>query len=183
MTIQEGTLGEVETAIRPDKKKEIDCKQVQSRHIKAVFPATVLLVTRTHIHLSNWLAAFEFDYIPRLEGALQEGVSYVFRATWISEAYRVNNSYIALSLEQIFDPDVERYHFHPLCLSSYGKDRHRWNGHHGRLEIICGTTAEAAGEKMARLQGETSRLVKPKGTFAGTRDLPRGCYFWKERLA
>lgn len=53
-------------------------------------------------------------------------MSYVFRATWISEAYEVNNgSYVALSLEQIFDPDVERYHFHPLCLSSYGKDRHR----------------------------------------------------------
>lgn len=51
MTIQDGTLGEIGPVMRPDKKKKIDCRQVQSRRIKAVFPATVLLVTKTHIHL------------------------------------------------------------------------------------------------------------------------------------
>ncbi len=183
MTIQEATLGEMESVVRPDKKSTIRCKQVQSRRIKAVFPATVLLVTRSHVHLSNWLAAWEFDPTPRLDGELQEGLSYVFQATWHSEAYSIADAYVALSLEQIFDPDVERYHFHPLCLQSYEGDRHRWNGHNGKLEVICGTTAEAAGEKMSKLRNNMSRLAKRSGSVAGLRSLPRGCYSWKERIA
>lgn len=182
MTIVDAGLEDMESVIRPVKKSKLKCRQIDSRRIEAVFPATVLLVTKTHIHLSNWMTAFEFDYSQRMEGDLQEGLSYVFRAKWDSEVYGVEGFGTALSLEQIFDPDVERYHFHPLCLSSYGGERHRWNGHNGRLEVVCGTTTEAAGEKMLKLRKDTVPLVKKSGPYAGVKELPRGCYSWRETV-
>ncbi len=90
MTIREANLEEMESVVRPNKKSVVRCKQVRSRRIEAVFPAACVLVTTTHVHLANWLAAWEFDPTPELEASLQEGLSYVFRATWDSEAYELD---------------------------------------------------------------------------------------------
>jgi hypothetical protein len=180
MTIQEATLEEIRSVIRPDKKSLLRCKAGRPRRIETVFPANALLVSKTHIHLANWLAAWEFDPTPELEGAIQDGMSYVFRAAWTSETYEFNGC-TYLSMEQIFDPDTDRYRFHPLCKPSYDGHRHRWNGHNGKLEVLCETSSGATGEKMLKLMKDRSFLLKRSGRDAGTYRLPRGCYSWEEK--
>lgn len=167
--------------INPPKKSRFHCRQSDSVEIEAVFPAFVALVTRTHVHLSNFLAAWEFDPEPRHQG-LQDGLAYVFKARWRSETYILDGAERAYSLEQIFDPDVERYHFHPSSTISYGGDRHRWNGHIGSLEVIQRVGPETAGELMGPRRADVVRLAKKSGRNAGKWVLPRGTWSWRETV-
>lgn len=179
MDEEEGGLDLPVRETRP-KKSRFYCRQAESVEIEAVFPAFVVLVSRTHVHLSNFLAAWEFDFGVKYQG-LQEGLAYVFRATWRSETYILDGAERAYSMEQIFDPDVERYHFHESCRVSYGGYRHRWNAHNAvKFEVIARTGPETAGEFLGPLRGDSVRLAKKSGSNAGKWVLPRGTWTWRE---
>ncbi len=180
MTIQDGTLGEVEAAVRPDKRSKFRCRTAPSRIIRAVFPAWHLLTSRDHVHLSNPYAAWEFDPAKELTGKLQEGFCYVFRATWPSMAYFLPDGRTALSMEQLFDPDP-RYRYHQkslICHQKNGKQitRHRWNGHDGKLEVLYRVPDEAVGAMSEGMVNDTVLLAKTQGPYAGKWELPNGAY-------
>jgi len=181
MDVEEAGLFEVPIRDSRMKKSLVRARQIRSVAIEAVFPAVVVLASDTHIHLSNYLAAWEFDPDPGLRHTLQVGAAYVFRATWNSERYELDGGERVLSMEQIFDPDTGRYHFHELSKVSYDGLRHRWNAHDGELQVLCRTPAEAAGEMMCSLEKERRRLVKKSGSRAGVYRLPKGAYDWSER--
>ncbi len=178
MTVHEGGL-DIPVRTLPDKKSAIRCKQISSVWVEAVFPAVVVLTTGTHVHLSNYLAAWEFDPDPEIVDKVQSGLAYVFRARWPLERYETLEGDRAYSMEQIFDADCERYHFHELAKVSYDGLRHRWNGHDGSLRILSQTHVDAAGEMMWPLGNQRELLVKKSGSRAGFYRLPRGAYTWR----
>jgi len=184
MTIVDASLEEMEAAVRPNKRSTIRCRQARTRTIRALFPAWHLLTSRDHIHLSNPCAAFEYNKNEELEARLQAGFCYVFRATWESEAYELPDGRTALSMEQIFDADVERYRFHPRSLHCFERDgvpgrRHRWNGHNGSLEVVMRLSESALCHMAESMARDTVLLVKKSGPYAGLWDLPKGVLEWR----
>lgn len=179
MTIEEAGLEELPVKEGKRRKNSIICRQLPSRKIEAVFPAVVALVTPTHVHLSNYLAAWETDPFDGCEG-LQQGLAYVFRMAWWTEMWELPDGRKAMFMEQIFDPDVSRYHFHELCRTSYDGERHRWNAHDAEEVQVTGRThVESAGQMMWSMEKEQELLVKRSGSRAGEYFLPRGAYSWR----
>lgn len=180
MTIREASWDEIESVVRPNKKSVIRCKAAPKRVIRAVFPAWHLLTSKDHVHLSNPHAAWEFDPTSELAGKLQEGLCYVFLATWESEAYVLPDGRTALSLEQVFRPD-DVYRYRPKSLICHERDgrpvaRHRWNGHNGSLKVLYRIPDEAVGEMALGMAKDKVLLAKKQGPYAGVWELSTGSY-------
>ncbi len=172
--MEELDVDDVGAVVKPKRRWAPGFRHGPAYEIRAVFPAVVACVSRDHVHLANYLSAFEFDLGEWVDG-LQAGLCYVFQAKWESASFVLNedDEKPILSLEQMFDPNFDGYH--ELSRAAHGP-RHRWNGHFGDLKKVGRLPKEAVGEMMMEQPMDRVRLAAPSGAHVGISFLPHGCY-------